>query len=50
MSTTNTSTLGDCPSCRATVRTVDVLIEYEVAGQPAVYAECPQCREVVNPL
>ncbi|CCQ35835.1 small CPxCG-related zinc finger protein [Natronomonas moolapensis 8.8.11] len=49
MTTTNPPILGDCPSCSATVTTSDVLIQYEVDGQPAVYAECPHCREVVNP-
>jgi len=41
--------LGACPRCTTDVATRDVLIEYEKDGQPAVYAECPGCGEVVNP-
>ncbi|WP_076982703.1 DUF7837 family putative zinc-binding protein [Natronomonas moolapensis] len=37
MSTTDLSTLGDCPRCSASVTSIDVLIEYKIDGQPAVY-------------
>ena len=42
--------IGVCPECRATLTTVDVLIEYEtVEGDRAVWADCPDCRTVVDP-
>lgn len=48
--TAESSTLGSCPHCGAVVASVDVLIEYETAeGEPAVWAECPDCGEVVDP-
>lgn len=50
MSTTKPPRLGICPFCSAEVATTDVLIEYESADGPAVYAECPECRDVVNPV
>lgn len=54
MSTTTHSrtppTLGHCPDCAAEIASYDVLIEYKTDdGQPAVWAECPECREVVHP-
>lgn len=54
MSTTTHSrtppTLGHCPDCTAEIASYDVLIEYETEdGQPAIWAECPECREVVHP-
>jgi len=48
MSTT-TSTLGACPRCRETIPSVRLLIEYETTDGPAMYAECPGCRAVVQP-
>lgn len=47
---TTTSTVGTCPVCGAGVARTDVLIEYETDGRPAAYAECPDCRAVVDPL
>lgn len=42
--------LGTCPQCHTEIASFDVLIEYETADeQPAVWAECPDCREVVHP-
>lgn len=50
MSTHNPPTLGICPSCETEIASYDVHIEYEAPdGRPAVYAECPVCRDVVNP-
>lgn len=52
MSTTHSSppVLGRCPDCQAKIASFDVLIEYEADdGQPAVWAECPTCSEVVHP-
>jgi hypothetical protein len=47
---TTTPTVGNCPVCGASVGRPHVLIEYETDSGPAAYAECPDCREVVNPL
>ncbi len=49
MSTTNPPSLGTCPFCRAEIATIDAILEYETEAGPAVYAECPECRDVVNP-
>jgi len=47
---TDSSTLGQCPNCGTEIPTHSVLIEYESEdGQPALWAECPECREVVHP-
>lgn len=40
--------LGVCPRCNREID-FDTQIEYEKNGQPAIYAECPNCSEVVNP-
>jgi endogenous inhibitor of DNA gyrase (YacG/DUF329 family) len=48
--TTTTPTVGTCPVCGASVARTDVLIEYETDSGPAAYAECPDCRKVVDPL
>jgi hypothetical protein len=45
-----TSTLGCCPECQATLATADVLISYERAGQSEVWADCPECGAVVHPV
>ncbi|MFC4438542.1 hypothetical protein ACFO3C_12760 [Halostagnicola sp. GCM10023398] len=50
MSRQSPSRLGTCPACAATITAVDVLVEYDVNGQPAVWADCPDCREVVHPV
>jgi hypothetical protein len=52
MSTTthDSPTLGRCPDCGTDIATYDVLIEYETGdGQPALWAECSECQEVVHP-
>jgi hypothetical protein len=41
--------LGTCPDCGTPIPTTRVLIEYQRNDGPAVYAECPDCREVVHP-
>lgn len=51
METQHTSQLGTCPHCNTDIRTVHVLIEYETSdGQEAVGAECPVCKDVVDPV
>jgi predicted RNA-binding Zn-ribbon protein involved in translation (DUF1610 family) len=44
-----TTTLGDCPACDAVIPRVALLISYERDGWPAMFAECPECGEVVHP-
>ncbi len=40
---------GSCPHCETTIDARHVLIEYQTDAGPAAYAECPECRDVVNP-
>ncbi|RKD85904.1 DUF7837 family putative zinc-binding protein [Halopiger aswanensis] len=49
MSTTNSPSLGTCPFCHAEITSSDVILEYETVTGPTVYAECPECRDVVTP-
>ncbi|WP_449289333.1 DUF7837 family putative zinc-binding protein [Natronobacterium texcoconense] len=49
MSTTNSLSLGTYPFCPAEITTTNVFLEYETATGPAVYAECLECRDDVNP-
>ena len=46
----HTSSLGTCPSCDGSITEHDVLIAYETADGPDMYADCPHCREVVTPV
>jgi hypothetical protein len=49
--TTNASSLGPCPFCGAAVADKQVIVEYETSdGETAVWAECPDCRDIVDPL
>jgi RNase P subunit RPR2 len=42
------SSLGTCPSCHTRVDERHVLIRYEKNGsEPALFAECPGCADVV---
>ncbi|MDY6819911.1 MAG: hypothetical protein SVG88_14720 [Halobacteriales archaeon] len=43
------SMLGRCPDCQTSIPEARLLIEYETADGTAVYAECPDCRDVVHP-
>lgn len=50
MTRTDASELGVCPNCGAAVPRQWLLIEYERAdGNLGLYAECPDCSEVVRP-
>lgn len=49
MPTPNPPSLGTCPFCQAKITTSNVILKYETEAGPAVYAECPACRDVVNP-
>ncbi|MGM0604040.1 MAG: hypothetical protein ACQETB_00045 [Halobacteriota archaeon] len=42
------SILGRCPFCGADIPAQQALIEYESSGGPAIYAECPDCGDVVK--
>ncbi|MFB6266713.1 MAG: hypothetical protein ABEI31_03560 [Halodesulfurarchaeum sp.] len=42
--------LGRCPLCGAEIATLEATIRYEPPDdQPAMYAECPGCGEIVHP-
>ncbi|WP_449404585.1 DUF7837 family putative zinc-binding protein [Halorubrum vacuolatum] len=43
------STLGACPFCETPVSRNAVLIKYVADSEKRVYAECPKCREPVQP-
>lgn len=48
MSSTATM-LGTCPRCSEAIPPTRLLIEYETTDGPAMYAECPDCLDVVHP-
>lgn len=41
--------VGRCPDCDASIPTGGVLVEYQSARGPAMFAECPDCAAVVHP-
>ena len=44
------ATIGTCPNCERDLRRTHVLIDYETEdGEPGVWADCPECGEVVDP-
>jgi len=44
------SKLGRCPKCDTPIPEVWLLIEYEKAnGETGIWAECPDCADVVSP-
>jgi len=43
------SPIGTCPQCGAAIRSGQILIEYDAAQGPGLWAECPECFEVVDP-
>jgi NAD-dependent SIR2 family protein deacetylase len=43
------ATLGRCPRCESQIPDRRLLIEYETDDGPAMFAECPACRDVVHP-
>jgi hypothetical protein len=46
----NGGLLGSCPDCETPLHDYDVVIEYKRRdGQRAVWADCPDCRDVVHP-
>jgi RNase P subunit RPR2 len=42
---------GTCSFCGETVTGQHAIIQYETAsGEPGVWAECPSCGEIVDPI
>lgn len=41
--------LGGCPHCETRIPASRLLIEYDSSDGPGIYAECPNCRDVVTP-
>lgn len=42
--------LGRCPGCGETIPSSRLLIRYQTSeGWPRLFAECPQCTDVVHP-
>jgi hypothetical protein len=49
--TSNNPVLGKCPQCDHEIQETWVMIEYETTdGDPGVWAECPNCETIVDPL
>jgi len=47
---TDNPTLGSCPKCNESLSTGYLLVEYEKDdGTTGIWAECPDCDEVVSP-
>lgn len=40
---------GDCPHCETRIPASRLLIEYDASDGPGVFAECPDCEDVVTP-
>jgi hypothetical protein len=46
----NNTDLGSCPDCGTQIPATWLLIEYETDdGTESVWAECPECEDVVSP-
>lgn len=44
------TTLGRCPLCETVIPSANKLIEYETSdGWTKMFAECPDCGDVVHP-
>ena len=41
--------VGACPACGTRIPPAQVLIEYEADGERRLFAECPGCRDVIDP-
>ena len=41
--------LGVCPHCETDIHARDVLIEYREVNETGIWADCPNCSEVVHP-
>jgi len=47
--TAENQALGNCSFCNAKVLKHQSIIEFETNGEQRVFAECPECGEVVEP-
>jgi len=45
----DTRPVGTCPRCGAEITPGRVIIRYERADGEAMYATCPDCRDVIRP-
>ncbi|WP_167880004.1 DUF7837 family putative zinc-binding protein [Halorhabdus rudnickae] len=45
----DTRIVGRCPQCGAAIDPGRVIIRYERTDGEAMYATCPDCRDVVRP-
>jgi len=43
------SPIGNCSYCGSEIRSSHILIKYESDQGDGVWAECPNCAEVVDP-
>jgi endogenous inhibitor of DNA gyrase (YacG/DUF329 family) len=44
------SSVGECPDCGREIRSTNTLISYEKDdGTTGIFAECPECDDVVEP-
>ena len=43
------SVLDVCPFCETRIPRDAILIEYVVDGEERMYAECPECKEPIQP-
>lgn len=48
--TTMNVDIGECPNCEASLSPAQILIEYERAGTPSMFADCRRCGDVVHPV
>lgn len=45
----NSTHIGRCPNCTTAIPEKRMLIRYENANDVRVFAECPDCNDVVFP-
>jgi RNase P subunit RPR2 len=41
--------LGRCPNCTTAIPKTRMLIRYQGGDGTRIFAECPECRDVVHP-
>lgn len=47
----DSSTLGRCPECDTQISSAWILVEYtKDDGTTGIWAECPDCGDVVSPV
>ncbi|WP_254838790.1 hypothetical protein [Natronomonas marina] len=45
----NSKRLGRCPNCTTAIPEGRMLIRYRKGTETRLFAECPECRDVVHP-